>query len=261
MTCKFDLSHGYYSVSVLSSFLFRKKRNFYDYDVVIISPYLIPFKIIEVEDLDVSSVLLLRTEEGVGTEASFFHYFKGIRLAGFGFIETFFHAFAKYFARLLLVSTNVFHEKYLFMGDTDYDEDIRDSIKNLLSILGRDAELNNKVVFFTQPYSKDEFNCSRFFVDFLTRCKNSFDLEFVVKPHPRDLFDYEGYGFDVSRGSITEFYEFKDSILITMSSTSLVTANLFGSPLKCYFVESNLFNALSGSMKKRFYSIAERLYV
>ena len=231
-----DPRGNHVSFSRLLSLLLRSRCR---RDITIVSPFVFPFyTFLALLGEGVFVRNILRTDEGVGSYASFSHYYASLkferpdkpRLSNFSL------AVAKKVAVKLTKWLGFCKECYFFSGNGGVDAERINSIQGVLGRLGKLDGLNGRVIYVSQPRVHNFFCGPQAYADFLLAVGRRFPGPLVVKRHPADSFNYEEHGFEVVEGYPLELYEIDKASVFGFSSTALLMAKLLGGCSAVYYI-------------------------
>lgn len=220
--------------------------------VVIVSPFVYPFFAAMAAKKNGDTIKsIVRTDEGIGSYASVAHYYTALRLEGqLSVLGALKRALTKKGAMWLTKSFRICKEMYLFKADLTIDQAISERLRLVLQNVGLSKQLDNCVLYVSQPYVVSSFESGQSYVDFIkliaSRCDES--LRLIIKKHPRDNFDYESYGFNVECGMPLETYSLNNAVIFGFSSTALLMAKFFSNCRGVYFIKLDGFGPFYNRM-------------
>ncbi|SNR90720.1 polysialyltransferase family glycosyltransferase [Pseudomonas segetis] len=247
----FDIDAREPKVTIFEAFKLLVNQNKYG-EVVIVSPFVYPFFAAMAAKKNGDTVKsIVRTDEGIGSYASVTHYYTALRLEGqLSVLGALKRALAKKSAMWVTKSFRICKEMYLFKSDLTIDQTISERLRFILENLGLSKQLDNCVVYVSQPYVVSSFESGQCYADFIKliagHCGEG--LRFIIKKHPRDDFDYESYGFDVACGMPLETYSLNNSVVFGFSSTALLMAKFFSNCRDAYFIKMDGFGPFYNNM-------------
>lgn len=224
-------------IRLISRYIFSRKQE----SVVLVTPFIYPFFTINLLlDHKIRPYKIIRTDEGVGTYASVFHFYNAYKneLKGSSKWKCLIKAFLKKCTLTLTNLLRVCENRYIFDSELKYDLDHVNKIIRNINLMRKVGRFDGQLIFVTQPGLEQNFSTPSSYAEFIYELGKMLNCDFVyVKKHPVDKFDYRSYGLSMMDNLPLELFEITNSTVVGFSSTALLTAKLFCSPKEVYFMD------------------------